>query len=129
MLKTTARWLLAFAFILAGWNHFRDPSFYVAMIPSWLPRPELLNVISGLAEIAGGLGVLFVPLRRAAAWGLIALLIAIFPANVHMAIDDLAGKGIAPWILWSRLPFQLVFIAWVYWTCLTDSVDAYRARD
>jgi len=82
-----------------------------------------------LAEIAGGLGVLFVPLRRAAAWGLIALLIAIFPANVHMAIDDLAGKGIAPWILWSRLPFQLVFIAWVYWTCLTDSVVAYRARD
>ncbi len=118
MLKTIARSLAALGFILAGWNHFRNPSFYVAMIPPWLPRPELLNAISGVAEMAGGLGILYVPLRRAAAWGLIALLIAVFPANIHMAMNDVAGKGIAPWILWARLPLQLVFIAWIYWTCL-----------
>ena len=119
MLKKIARWLLATAFILAGWNHFRDPPFYMAIIPPWLPRPELLNAISGAAEMAGGLGILVLQLRRAAAWGLIALLIAVFPANIHMVMNDVAGKGITPWVLWLRLPFQLVFIYWVYWTCLS----------
>jgi uncharacterized membrane protein len=119
MLKTIARWLLALGFILAGWNHFRDPPFYMAIIPPWLPRPDLLNIISGAAEMAGGLGILIVSMRRTAAWGLIALLIAVFPANIYMVMNNLAGKGIAPWLLWTRLPFQLVFIAWVYWSCLS----------
>lgn len=113
------RWLLAIAFLLAGANHFRVPGFYVPMIPPWLPAPLLLVQISGVAEMLGGLGVLLPPVRRAAAWGLIVLLIAIFPANLHLALH---GFGSAPaWILWLRLPFQPLFIWWVWAVCLAQS--------
>ncbi len=118
MIRTLARWLLALFFIGAGWNHFRDPAIYISMIPPYLPWPETLNSISGAAEIAGGLGILIPQTRHAAGWGLILLLIAIFPANIQMALHGLPQITIAPWILWARLPFQLVFIGWVYWTCL-----------
>lgn len=118
-LKRIARCLLALGFIMAGWNHFRHPEFYLAIIPPWLPAPETLNAISGAAEILGGIGVLMEKLRRPAAWGLIALLIAVFPANIHMAINGSLYPLIAPWILWARLPIQFVFIAWVYWSCLS----------
>lgn len=119
MIRTIARWLLAVFFVAAGINHFLNPGLYLSMMPPWLPQPELLNQISGAAEIAGGMGVLIPALRRWAAWGLIALLVAIFPANLHIAMNGWSGVDIAPWILWARLPVQLVFIAWVYFTCLS----------
>lgn len=128
MLKSLFRWLLAAFFILAGWNHFRDPQPYLSMMPPYLPWPELLNQLSGAAEVAGGLGILIPALRRPAAWGLIALLIAIFPANIHIAMNGWQGMNIASWILWARLPFQLLFIAWVYWTCLSQSAKENPAR-
>lgn len=117
-LKKGFRWGLAAFFILAGWNHFRDPALYLSMMPPYLPQPEFLNAVSGLAEIAGGIGVLIPRLRRHAAWGLIALLVAIFPANLHLAINGWGERIVESWILWARLPFQLLFIGWVYWTCL-----------
>ena len=119
--KTVSCWILACFFILAGWNHFRDPALYLSMMPPSLPRPELLNAVSGLAEIAGGMGVLIPRLRRPAAWGLIALLVAIFPANIHVAMNGWAGANLAPWALWLRLPFQLLFIGGVYWACLAQA--------
>lgn len=88
------------------------------MMPPWLPAPAMLVIVSGIAEIAGGIGVLIAPVRRWAAWGLIALLVAVFPANLHVALHGWPGVDFAPWILWLRLPFQLVFIWIVYWCCL-----------
>ena len=104
------------AFVVAGANHFRDPAFYLSIIPPALPRPDLLNWISGAAEIAGGVG-LFVPsLRRLAAWCLIVLLIAVFPANIYAALrGSIPGLDVSPTALWLRLPFQIVFVAWVWW--------------
>lgn len=116
-----SRTILGMVFILAGANHFRVPDLYVSMIPPYLPRPEALNAISGAAEILGGLGVLVPMVRRPAARGLIALLIAVFPANLHMALHGWPQMNPPAWALWARLPFQLVFIAWVYRSCLRGS--------
>lgn len=118
--KTAARWVLASFFIIAGVNHFLAPEIYFGMMPAWLPAKAAANAIAGAAEIAGGLGLLIPRLRRPAAWGLIALLIAIFPANVQVALQgQMPGLDDAPaWLLWLRLPFQAVFIAWVWWVGL-----------
>lgn len=125
-LRAIFRGLLAVAFVAAGMNHFRQPDFYLTMIPPWLPSPAVLNFISGAAEILGGIGVLVPATRRFAGWGLIALLVAVFPANVHMALAGLRPPGveIATWVLWARLPFQAVFIAWVWWTTLARPAGA-----
>ena len=115
--RTILRWLLGVCFVAAGINHFLAPRFYLAIMPPALPWPLALVYVSGVAEIMGGIGVLIPPTRRLAGWGLIVLLLAVFPANIYAAIH---GVGSIPsWILWARLPFQLVFIAWVYWTCLS----------
>lgn len=106
-------YLLATLFILAGINHFRTPELYLSMMPPWLPSHTLLNYISGAAEIAGGLGLLIPKLRKPAAIGLILLLIAIFPANLHLALNGWPEMNIPRWTLWARLPFQLLFIFWV----------------
>jgi uncharacterized membrane protein len=100
----------------AGLNHFRVPATYEAMIPDVLPAHAALNIISGIAEILGGLGLIVPATRRFAAWGLIVLLVAVFPANINMAINDLplGNDPVPTWALWARLPLQLVFIAWCY---------------
>lgn len=115
-MRRIVRLIVAFGFMVAGANHFRDPALYIGMMPSWLPEPDLLQRIAGAAEIAGGVGLLVPPLRRFAMWGLVILLVAIFPANLHVALTGrMAGLELAPWVLWARLPFQLVFIAAVLW--------------
>ncbi len=126
--RTLFRWLLAVFFIGAGLNHFRAPEFYRAMMPPWLPAPDLLIYASGVAEILGGLGVLIPATRRWAGWGLIVLLIAIFPANLHLALNDapLPGVNVPAWVLWARLPLQAVLIAWVWWTSLSPRPDTPR---
>lgn len=114
-MTTAGRWLLAVFFVVAGLNHFRDPAFYLSMMPPPLPFPEALNALSGACEVAGGVGVLVPRTRRAAGWGLIALLIAVFPANIYAALQgQLAGLAAPPWTLWARLPFQALFLAWVW---------------
>jgi uncharacterized membrane protein len=112
------RYLLAVFFVGAGVMHFLKPDFYVSIMPPYLPWHLPLVWISGCFEILGGVGVLFPqPLRRWAAWGLVALLVAVFPANLHVALHDVAvgGHAASPLFNWVRLPFQLVFIAWVIW--------------
>jgi len=116
--KTLLRWLLTIGMIGAGLNHFRSPAFYVAMMPDVLPAHLALVYISGVAEVLGGLGLILPATRRAAAWGLIALLVAVFPANVQMLVDD-AGR-FPTWALWARLPLQLVLIAYAYWYTRPD---------
>ena len=91
--------------------HLVRPSQYLPAMPPLLQHPMMLILISGVAEIAGGVG-LWLPagvLRRAAGWGLVALLVAVYPANVHMAM---AGVIEPSWALWARLPLQGVLIAW-----------------
>jgi uncharacterized membrane protein len=109
--------LTAAFFVLAGVNHFANPAFYRSIVPPSFPSPALLVIISGICEIAGGLGLLIHPLRRPAVWGLIALLFAVFPANLYMAAhpDQIPNMHIAHWLLWFRLPFQGVMIWWVWY--------------
>lgn len=114
--------VLALFFIVAGLNHFRDPAPYLGMMPKWLPWPDKLHLIAGAAEVAGGLGVLIPALRRPAAWGLLLLLVAIFPANLQVALHGWPGApfAVAPWMLWARLPLQAVLMAWVWWTYIKN---------
>jgi uncharacterized membrane protein len=102
-------------FILAGALHFIRPRPYRAIMPPWVPAPEAMVAASGVAEIAGGAGLIVRRTRRPAGWWLIATLIGIFPANLHMALHPelypkIPGGSRA---LWARLPLQGVFIAWV----------------
>ncbi len=107
-------------FVATGLNHFLNPDLYIKIIPPVFPDAPLLVIISGVAEIAGGMGLLIRPLRRAAGWGLIALLIAVFPANVYMAVVPglVPNLHIPVWLLWLRLPLQGVFIVWVWFVAI-----------
>lgn len=108
--------LLAVAFVGAGVLHLVRPRMFEAIVPPSLPAPRLLVYVSGVAEVAGGLGLLVPALRTWAGWGLAALLVAVFPANVHMARQSERFRRIAPrWLLLARLPLQAVLIAWVLW--------------
>ena len=112
------RWFTTIGFVAAGANHFVNPAPYLGMMPAEIPVAwhSALNVISGAAEILGGLGLILPATRRFAAWGLIALLVAVFPANVNMAVNDLplGTTKVASWMLWARLPLQVVMVALVY---------------
>ena len=114
-LKLVMKWLLGLLFIAAGANHFHDPDFYVRMMPPYLPAHQELVALSGACEIALG-GLLLVPRYSPyAAWCLIALSIAVFPANVHMALNPSDYPKFSPVGLWARLPLQGLLIAWAYW--------------
>ncbi len=120
MIRKVSLVLLVMFFVAAGANHFRDPELYLPMMPDWLPWHRGLIALSGVAEILGGLGAGFLKWRRRAGWWLIALLVAVFPANVQMLVDHIpiAGKQLPEWVLWARLPLQLVMMIWVWWTCV-----------
>lgn len=107
-------YLMAFLYIIAGINHFRSPGMYVRIIPPAFKNPKLINTVSGAAEILLGILLLFPFSKKFAAWGIIALLIAIFPANLFMLQDKKAGFGLPKWILFVRLPLQIVLIYWAY---------------
>jgi uncharacterized membrane protein len=111
-----ARQLLGVTFIATGILHFVRPRMYEAIMPRYLPAHRELVYASGVAEIAGGAGVLHTKTRRAAGWWLIATLVAIFPANVEMAVHAERFKRFPPAALWARLPFQAVLIAWAWLT-------------
>lgn len=112
--------LIATFFVIAGVAHFASPTTFSPLVPDYLPWHLLLVYISGLAEIAGGTGICFKRTRRLAGWVLIALLVAVFPANIHMLVNDvpLNGKQVPEWIYWIRLPLQGVLMAWIYACCI-----------
>ncbi len=120
--KTILRWALTVFMVGAGANHFINPGMYLAMMPPQLPAHSALVAISGVFEILGGLGLILPQTRRVAAWGLIALLVCVFPANLNMALHDLPldGHAIPTWAQWARLPLQAVLIAWAYWFTRPD---------
>lgn len=105
-------------FVFAGLAHFAKPETYAAIIPSYLPAPLALVFVSGFFEVLGGIAVLLPRLRIAAGWGLITLLVAVFPANVHMAMQQDQSSHVPAWLLIARLPLQAILIAWVHWACV-----------
>lgn len=110
------RIVLAVLFMLAGAMHFVIPQAYLRIMPPWLPSPLTLIAISGVAEMLGGFGLLIPSTRRFAAWGLVALLIAVLPANIYTATAHLPLPGVAgqSWLQWARIPLQLPLIYWAW---------------
>jgi uncharacterized membrane protein len=111
----SARFALATMFVFTGIAHFgRERKDLIAMVPLALPRPSLLVTITGLLEFAGATGLLLPSTRLWAAWGLILLLIAMFPANISAARRGLGIRGSPHTPLWLRAPMQLLFVAWTW---------------
>jgi uncharacterized membrane protein len=112
--KQISRWIFAAIFGAAGVNHFFSPDFYLRMMPPILPAPRFLVYLSGVFEAA--LGVLLVVPRFSAraAWGIIALLIAVFPANIYMAANPQLFVEFSAMALYLRLPVQFLLIGWAY---------------
>jgi len=117
-LKLGSLVLLGVFYVVAGVNHFANPDFYRPMMPPYLPAHDLLIWLSGVAEVALGVGMFIPQTRRWAAWGIIALLIAVVPANIHIAIHDIpigGGSEGAGALNWVRVAFQAVLILWAWW--------------
>lgn len=109
------RLLLAILFIVAGSLHFLAPQSYVRIMPPYVPAHLVLVYVSGMFEMLGGAGLLFRhPIRAFAAWGLVALLLAVMPANIYMAVSHAQFASIPVWALYLRLPLQLPLIWWAW---------------
>ena len=106
---------LAAFFVVAGANHFVHPDFYLGIMPPYLPAHLELVYLSGFFEALGGVAVLVPGVRARAGWGLILLLMAVYPANVHMALHPELFPDISAFMLYARLPLQVLFVAWAYW--------------
>jgi len=115
--KPWFKFLFAAAMIAIGVLHLVRPKPFIRIVPAALPNPRALVFLSGFFEVVGGIGLLIPQTQVLAAWGLIALLVAVFPANVNMAVHriPLNNRPIPPLLLWLRLPFQAVFILWAWW--------------
>ncbi len=114
-----SRTALAAFFTTTGVLHFVIPRSYEAMMPPWLPAHREAVIVSGVAEIVGGAALVPRPTRRLARWWLLALLVAVFPANVHMAANPEQVRGldldrVPRWALWARLPLQPLAMLWVW---------------
>lgn len=106
---------MALSFVSAGANHFINPAFYLKIMPPFLPAPSFLVYLSGMFEIALGVLLLVPKFTRLAAWGLIALLIAVFPANVYMALYVERFPEFSRSAIYWRFPLQFVLILWAFW--------------
>jgi uncharacterized membrane protein len=109
--------LAAILYMVAGTLHFIKPEPYLRIMLPYIPWHVTMVRVSGACEILGGLGLLVSGIRRAASWGLVALLIAVFPANIHMATHPIeaGAASIAPVFRWARLPLQLLLVWWLLW--------------
>lgn len=115
----TSQRLLAGFFVLAGTMHFVRPRYYRAIMPPYVPRHREAVIVSGVAEIVGGAAVVSPRTRRLAGWWLIGLLAAVFPANLHMAVNPEQVRGLdldrmPRWALWARLPLQPLMMLWAW---------------
>lgn len=115
ILKLILKWIFGIAFIFAGANHFINPKFYLKIMPPYLPWHLFLVYLSGVFEIILGIMLLIPKTQKLAAWGLILLLIAVFPANIYMAMNPDKFSGLNPLLIYLRLPIQFVLIAWAFW--------------
>ena len=113
--KHGARLVFGVLFIGVGLLHFVRPAMFVAIVPPYLPSPEALVAVSGAAEMLLGGMLLFQSTAIAAAWGLILLLLAVYPANIHMAVNSHLFPSLSLTALWIRLPLQFVLIGIAFW--------------
>jgi uncharacterized membrane protein len=113
-MKKLSLYIMILFYAGAGINHFIRPSFYIKIMPPWLPWHKELVFISGVAEILCALLLLFPVSRRVGALGIMALLIAVFPANIQMLLDYKKDNNPLLWIAVLRLPIQLLLIWWAY---------------
>jgi uncharacterized membrane protein len=116
VLKRAGRWIFASIFLVSWILHFAIPDTFARIVPPMFPRPKLLVLISGGAEILGGIGLLTSRFRRPAAYGLAILLVAVFPANIYMAVAHVPFRGLLGnrWLQWLRLPIQVPLIWWAW---------------
>lgn len=126
--KTASKYLLAIFMIGAGVMHFVNPAFFLRVMPPYLPLHSELVMLSGVFEIVLGVLLLVPQTSRLAAWGIVALLIAVFPANIHVYMNqDLLPAPALVHLL--RLPLQGVFILWALWHTKTiDKHDENRSE-
>lgn len=122
-LKKISVYILSVFFLVAGFNHFVNPDFYLRMMPPYLPAHSALNLISGAIEMLLAVLLLRPEVRSLTAWGMILLLIAVFPANIYMYSLGGEAFGVPDWALLVRLPLQLVLMAWVYVHTKNPDVD------
>jgi uncharacterized membrane protein len=131
IVRTILKFVLALLFIVAGVNHFVDEPFYMKIMPDYIPlalhRPAV--IVSGIAEIVLGALLVIPRTRRLAAWGLIALLIAVFPANIYVYQHQELFPGVSPTAHLIRLPLQAVMIAWAWWYTRPDRPRATSAAE
>jgi uncharacterized membrane protein len=120
MIKIISLTVMTIFYFIAGLNHFWHPSDYLRIMPPYLPYPVLLVQLSGFAESFFAVLLPWKKTRRWACYGIIALLIAIFPANIYMLTSGGAGTTFPHWALVVRLPLQAVLIVWAYWQSLPD---------
>ena len=121
--KQTFRIMLAVFMVLAGASHFFADGVYLKIYPPLLPYPATMVYLTGVAEILGGIGLLVPQFSKAAAWGFVILYIAVYPANINMAVNHIQIDNIpnGDWFQAIRLPFQFVLIAWAWWLTRSDS--------
>ena len=124
-----SRAALALVMVVAGTLHFVATDAYVAVMPDYLPLHRELVYLSGMFEVLFGLGLLWRKTREAAGIGLIALYLAVLPANINMAVHDIQPTGfdIPAFALWARLPLQLVLIYWAWRVSRPEPVGADTA--
>ena len=123
--KPVFRGILAVCMVVAGLSHFIFPVPYIKIVPDLLPYPGALVYISGFVEIIGGVCLLIPAVSQITAWGFILLFIAVYPANINMAVNhiQIANIPTGNWFQAIRLPFQFVLIAWAWWLTRPDSFN------
>ncbi len=129
--KSAVRLLVAVAMCAIGVLHFLRPAGFVKIVPPFLPAPLALVYVSGAFEVLGGAGLLVERVRRLSALGLIALYVAVFPANVYMAVAGIQpdpNVHVSAAAAWGRLPLQAVFIALAWWLARLPTGPAASRR-
>lgn len=127
--KRALLWLMAAFYLANGAYHFINTEAYLRIMPAFVPWPLAIVYLTGIAEILLGVGVIVPATRFIAAWGLVVLLVVIFPANVNVAVNDLAFLGGEPNSLlnWLRLPIQAILIAWAWWYTRPETAGGLSA--
>ena len=115
MFKSISVFIMSFFYIMIGLSHFKNPEWYIQIIPPVLPMKLELVYLSGIFEIILGLLLFFKKTRPLAGWGLIILLMAVYPANIYLAITNGEAMETSSLIAWGRLPIQFIFISLAYW--------------
>tara|TARA_R110000744_G_scaffold353186_2_gene459486 strand:- start:1575 stop:1961 length:387 start_codon:yes stop_codon:yes gene_type:complete len=115
--------VIALFFLTGGIAHFVVADFFMMAMPDYLGYHKELVLVSGVLEILGAIGILIPQTRLLAGYGLIALIIAVYPANIHMALHPEKYKNLSELFLYIRLPFQFIFVWFVWWAIAPERLE------